>query len=259
MPIERALRIISAPALKAAFNDGRVVILPSDDLLHQLLNLQNSNEAVRFENKRLFFEAVPFGTYEYRVIPLKKNVTLYAKDPVNQTITPLDPSSFTISSDIHPFFLVAYATSILQQHLVALNDDLRRLLVHIRIHWAVLPCLEFVQGSYEGEFGRHRSFDYMKRRHPLTSASTSTSTCSARPFKRLRSSSPATDDNRDVDIRVWVAKCDPNNFDPVVDNDADVGPYRLEAVASTIHTKDNTPLMKNVAPPKRRNPKRKRA
>ncbi|KAF9002607.1 hypothetical protein BDZ89DRAFT_661074 [Hymenopellis radicata] len=60
------------PALKAALNAGRVVILPSDDILQQLLNLQNSNEAVRLEDRRLFFETVPFGTYEYRVILSKR-------------------------------------------------------------------------------------------------------------------------------------------------------------------------------------------
>lgn len=70
------------------------------------------------------------------------------------------------------------------------------------------------------------------------------------------------DEDVDVDIRTWVAKCDPNDFDPVVDNDADVQSYRLEAVTSiqdAVHAKENTPCMKTVPAPKRRNPKRKRA
>ncbi len=216
-------------------------------------------------------QAVPFGTYKYRVIPLKENVNVYAKDPVDQTITRLDTGSLTISSDVHPFFLVAYVAGVIQQHLPALDRELRRLLVQIGGRWAVLPCLEFVEGSYEGEFGRRLSFRYMKRRFPipsvpsLTSASTFTSsTSSSRSFKRLRSSSPVMeeDEDVDVDIRTWVAKCDPNDFDPVVDNDADVQSYRLEAVTSiqdAVHAKENTPCMKTVPAPKRRNPKRKRA
>ncbi|KAF9001222.1 hypothetical protein BDZ89DRAFT_1121518 [Hymenopellis radicata] len=243
---------------------------------HDHHHLQNSNEAVRLEDRLLFFETVPFGTYEYRVIPLKENVTLYAKDPVNQTITPLDACSLTLSSAIHPFFLVAYVNSVIQQYPPTLNRDLRRLLVQICIHWAVQPCLEFVQGSYEGEFWRGLSFRYMKRRYPIppvpslthtpsacTSASSACSLDSDCSFKRLRSSSPATVvTDEAVDIRIWVAKCDPNDFDPVVNNDADVGSYRLEAVASledAIKAKENTPLTKIVSTPQRRNPKRKRA
>ncbi len=185
------------------------------------------------------------------MIPLKKNVTLYAKDPITQMIAPLDPDAMTISADVHPFFLVAYVAEIIHQHHIKLSEDLHRLLFRIRIHWAILPCFEFVQGSYEGEFGRHLSFRNMKRRHPgppiapLTrTASASTFTSSYRLTKRLRASSPPTDEDKDLNIRQWVAKCDPNDFDRIVANDADVGSYRFEALTLIEDPMENTPRPK---------------
>ncbi|KAF8903794.1 hypothetical protein CPB85DRAFT_1564294 [Mucidula mucida] len=227
------------PSLRAALKAGRIILLPSEEIITALAELQASNGRSRLQDRERFLTNMPFGVYQYRVITLASRMSLFSRDPSTKKISPLSKRSPpVISCNIHPFFVIAHASEAIGDYRETMDPKLYGTLTSISIAWAPRPYLEFYAGSYEGEFGRPGSLRNLRRKYPPISSppsladSASTLSCeSERASKRSRSSSPDTEPEG-IDIGDWVARCDNTAFETLDDNAFEVGSYASEVARS---------------------------
>ncbi|KAF8995401.1 hypothetical protein BDZ89DRAFT_1123096 [Hymenopellis radicata] len=254
------------PSMKAALTAGRIILLPSEEIITALAELQASNGRSRLEDREMFLQKMPFGVYQYRVITLASGITLFSRDPSTKRVCALNKKSPPIvSCNLHPFFVIAHASNAIGDYRETMDPKLYGTLTGISIAWAPRPYLEFYVGSYEGEFGRPGSLRNLRRKYPpispppsFTDSNSTLDSDSDRDSKRSRSSSPDTEPEG-IDICAWVARCNRTAFETPVDHAAEVGDYASEVARSLEDVMSvRRDAMKEAAAPQSRNPKRKR-
>ncbi|KAF8904845.1 hypothetical protein CPB85DRAFT_1316351 [Mucidula mucida] len=231
------------PDLQQAIESGQVALLPPDNILHRLYTLQTHNRRVPVTQRQPFTEVFPFETCEYRVIPLKRGVKLFAFNPETSKVSALKAARncyHLATSDAHPLFVLTHASRPLIDPPKMVKINLGDSLIRCFNPWFMDAPLDFFKDAYPGQFGRPMPFKYrhLKRQVPplpevacTSSSSTSSSSLSfddSEPSpKRPRLSTPPSSNGKN--ICKWVADCATADFQSCVGNDKDIGSYALEA------------------------------
>lgn len=192
---------------------------------------------------RSLHQKFPFGTYQYRVIPLKRSLSLHAKHPrtgrISTTHLKIKASQgATIFADIHPLFVLAHGSRYVTDHRDRLQPALHDTLIRISLLWPAPPPREFYRNAcaFKGQFGRSIPFFYRDEfvePTPAPQSPHSVSTCSYsdsdsdRSSKRSRLSSD-TEDEEGLDVGKWVSECKPTEFQSCVADDKVIGSYAVE-------------------------------